>query len=80
MTMHPALRAGLFCLALTPLTACDLQVGGPPLISGQSPASVLSRNSEPEPAGSLPPRAMGLAGGPNSMTPNYASVTFPTPF
>ncbi len=61
---------------LLSLTGCNVTLGGPPLISGQSPAAAQSHNSEPQPVNSLPPGFAGLDGGPNASAPNYGSLTF----
>ncbi len=86
--MRNALFAIVSCLALGAcssgpgqLALANVQFGGPPFVSPQSPQSGWSRNSEPEPANSLPPGAGGIGNsGPNSRLPNYGSVTFPTPY
>jgi hypothetical protein len=67
--------ASVLCLA-----GCNTQFGGPPLISGQSPQSAQSAASEPQPVGSVPPGFFGIGNGPTATAPNYASVTFHTPY
>ncbi len=62
------------------LGGCNMHLGGPPFVSGQSPAAAESSASEPQPAGSLPPGAQGIGGGPNATEPNRLSKTFPVPF
>ncbi len=76
------IRALALLASLAALAGCNAQLGGPPLLAGgQSPPSAGSRNSEPQPPGSLPPGFQGLGNsGPNTYAPNYAAITFPTPF
>ena len=69
------MRVFVAAICLPSLAGCTVTLGGPPLISGQSPAAAQSHNSEPQPAGSLPPGFAGLDGGPNASAPNYASIT-----
>ncbi len=72
------MRAALvLCLALG---GCGVKLGGPSLLSGQSPAAAEAAGSEPQPAGGLPPGAAGIGRGPNATEPNRLSATFPTPF
>ncbi len=73
------------CLALaacsgTPQHFGNVTVGAGSLISGHSPPSPYSNNSEPQPPNSLPPGAEGIgASGPNARFPNAAAVTVPAP-
>ena len=69
-------RSILAVVSLISLAGCNATFGGPPLISGQSPAAAQSRNSEPQPVNSLPPGFAGLDGGPSATAPNYGSITF----
>ena len=69
-------RAVLAFACLVSLAGCNVTVGGPPLISGQSPAAAQSHNSALQPVNSLPPGFAGLDGGPNATAPNYGSLTF----
>ncbi len=75
-------RAFVLLASLAALSGCNAQLGGPPLLAGgKSPPAAQSRNSEPEPPGSLPAGFQGIGhSGPNSFAPNYAAITFPTPF
>ncbi|WP_158744773.1 hypothetical protein [Acidisphaera sp. L21] len=73
-------RAALACSIALSLCGCNAQVGGPPLVSGQSPQSAQSSASEPQPVNSLPPGFSGIGSGPNATAPNYASLTIHTPF
>ena len=69
------MRGIVAVFGLLSLCGCSMTFGGPPLISGQTPAAAQSHNSEPQPVNSLPPGFAGLDGGPNASAPNYASVT-----
>ncbi len=72
------MRAALvLCLALG---GCGARLGGPPLLSGQSPAAAEAAGSEPQPVGSLPRGAAGIGRGPNAAEPNRLSAMIPTPF
>ncbi len=70
------MRGVVALVCLLSLAGCNARFGGPPLISGQSPAAAQSHNSEPQPPGSLPPGFAGVGGGPNATAPDYASITF----
>ena len=86
--MRSALFAIGCCLAVGACSSdpgqavlASARFGGTPFVSGMSPQSGWSRNSEPEPVNSLPPGAGGIGdSGPNSRLPNYGSVTIPTPY
>ena len=69
------MRGCVALVGLMTLCGCTVTFGGPPLISGQSPAAAQSHNSEPQPVNSLPPGFAGPDGGPNATAPNYASFT-----
>ena len=75
-------RTFILLASLAALSGCNAELGGPPLLAGgQSPPIAGSRNSEPQPPGSLPAGFQGLGeSGPNTVLPNYAAITFPTPF
>jgi hypothetical protein len=76
----PVMRVVLIVLSCLALSACGLgvQFGGPPLISGKSPAAAMAASSEPEPVNSFPPGVEGIGGGPNARAPNTASATIGT--
>ncbi len=74
------MRLTLVLCGLLVLAGCsNVTFGGPPLISGQSPATAQSFNGEPQPPNSLPPGFAGIGGGPNATAPNYASATLRIP-
>lgn len=50
--------------------------GGPLLVSGQFPPATESRNSEPQPQGSLPVGAANYGTAPGAVYPSYLSWTF----
>ena len=64
-------RAALAVVLL--LAGCE-GVGGPSLVSGQTPPNTNAIG--PQPAGSLPAGAAGMGGGPLATHPNLLGVTF----
>lgn len=65
--------SGWAALAVTLLLAGCEGLGGPPLISSQTPPN--TNATGPQPRGSLPPGAAGRGGGPLASHPNLFSLT-----
>lgn len=69
-----------FASLLVPLLLAGCgEPGGPPLVSGHSPAGtgLVGSLDEPQPINSLPPGAEGLPSrGPFATAPDYLSYTF----
>lgn len=66
----------IFCaLSIITLAGCESYGPNPPLVSAQSPPTVLSAKSEPQTLNSMPPGAANVSNAPGAMAPDYASVT-----
>lgn len=73
------IKTSVLLLTIIGLAGCGAQFGGPVYTSARSPAGAEAQSAEPEPAGSLPPGAEGIGGGPNATRPNFGSLTTRAP-